>query len=192
MKTVQELPSGYSEKLVIDLQKNKKEAIVVNGLAVIVMAVMYFVRQIKEPFVDWLDRTVRDGGIVWALLIIGAGTVVYVILHEFTHGLAMKISGGMRVKYGFTGLYAYAGSEKDYFPKWRYIFIALAPVVLWGIIFAVLETAFPALGWSIYFLQMINVSGAAGDLYVTCRMLMMPGSVLVMDTGVNMTVFDKD
>ena len=102
----------------------------------------------------------------------------------------MKAAGGKQVKYGFTGMYAFAGSSKDYFPKRQYICIALAPVVLWGIILAVLQIFLHGWEWVVWFLQIMNIGGASGDIYVTARVAAMPKTILVMDTGVNMTVYD--
>ena len=52
-----------------------------------------------------------------------AGYAAYVVLHELVHGVCMKYFSGAPVRYGFTGLYAYAGSEA-YFTKKRYFIIA--------------------------------------------------------------------
>lgn len=67
------------------------------------------------------------------MLVLFALIVLYMILHKLVHGISMKLCGTRKVKYGFTGAYAFAGSE-DYYPKKEYIFIALAPVVLWGVV----------------------------------------------------------
>ena len=104
----------------------------------------------------------------------------------------MKICGTDKVKYGFTGIYAFAGSD-DYYTKKSYIFIALAPVVVWGVILAVInafvsETWF----WIVYIIQISNISGAAGDLYVTVKFLKFPDDILVHDNGVSMEVFSKE
>ena len=116
---------------------------------------------------------------------------VYLILHELVHGVAMKICGTKKVKYGFTGLYAFAGSE-DFYDKKAYIFIALAPVVFWGIVIAVINLFVPLEWfWVVYFLQIINLSGAAGDLYVTIKFFRLPSDILVKDTGIMMTVYAK-
>jgi hypothetical protein len=115
--------------------------------------------------------------------------LAYMVLHEAVHGITMKLFGCCKVKFGFTGLYAYAGTE-EYITKWPYITVALAPVVLWGVVFAVLDFVVPTSWfWWVYILQIINVSGAAGDLYVTFRLLRLPRNILVQDQGVHMTVF---
>ena len=131
------------------------------------------------------------GELATILIVFAVSFVAYIILHEFTHGATMKLFGGKEVRYGFTGLYAFAGSEKDYFPKKPYICIALAPLVLWGVVFAVLMTLFPKWIWVFWGLQMANVSGAAGDMYVSVKVSGMKEDILVMDTGVDMTVFGK-
>ena len=58
------------------------------------------------------------------------GYIAYIILHGLTHGAAMQLLGGIKVQFGFTGLYAYAGSESDYFGKIAYRIIALAPLTV--------------------------------------------------------------
>ena len=190
MNTVQVLPENYKEVCSIDLQKNKKEALIVNGIGGAVSLVMYIIMETRLPFMVWIFEKADKGQLLPALAALILGTVIYVILHEFTHGVTMKVMGGKQVKYGFTGMYAFAGSSMDYFPKRQYICIALAPVVLWGIIFAVMQLCLRGWEWAVWFLQIMNIGGAAGDIYVTARVAGMPQTILVMDTGVNMTVYD--
>ena len=96
------------------------------------------------------------------------------------------------MQFGFTGLYAFAGSREDYFDKIAYRLIALAPLIVWGIIFGVMAVLVPAdWFWVVWFLQAGNIGGAFGDMYVTGRVWKLPATILVNDTGVNMTVFDK-
>ena len=190
METVQALPENYKEVCSIDLQKNKKEALIVNVIGGAVSLVMYIIMEMRKPFMTWIFEKADKGQLLPALAALILGTVVYVVLHEFTHGITMRCLGGKQVKYGFTGMYAYAGSNEDYFPKRQYICIALAPVILWGVIFAALQILLPEWEWVIWFLQIMNIGGAAGDLYVTAKVAGMSKTILVMDTGVNMTVYD--
>lgn len=190
LNTVQVLPDHYKEICSIDLQKNKREAVIVNVIAGIITLAMYIIMELRISLFTWIDAMAEKGLLVHALAALLLVTVIYVILHEFTHGVAMKCMGGRQVKYGFTGMYAFAGSSEDYFPKQRYICIALAPVILWGLVFAVLQKQLAGWEWVVWFLQMMNVGGAAGDIYVTARVAGMSKTILVMDTGVNMTVYD--
>ncbi len=114
------------------------------------------------------------------------------VLHELTHAVVMKAVGAKKVIFGFTGMYAFAGSKEDYFDKISYRCIALAPLVTWGIIFGVLSVIVPREWfWIVWFLQAGNIGGAAGDIYVTAVLWHKSVSILVRDTGVDMTVFDK-
>ncbi len=120
-----------------------------------------------------------------------AGYAAYVVLHELVHGVCMKYFSGAPVRYGFTGLYAYAGSEA-YFTKKRYFIIALAPVAVWGVVLLALCMLVPAPWfWTVYLIQIGNIAGAAGDFYVVWRFAAMPPDILVRDAGVDMTVYSR-
>lgn len=187
---IEALPQGYKEIYTIDLQKDKKAAIFVNILAIIVMIVMVVA---ANPF-SAVFESVEDIGITADLsrmLVLVVGMIAYIILHELVHGVTMKLFGTKKVKYGFTGLYAYAGST-DYYDKFSYLTIALAPVVLWGIVLVVLNVVLDASWfWYIYIIQIINVSGAAGDAFVTVKFSRMPKDIYVQDYGVGMKVYSQ-
>ncbi len=194
MKTTQALPENYTEILTIDLQKNKKLMLFVNALALLIAAVMAIIMHLFVPFRNLFDMS--DGLGIYALRF-GAlllGIIIYTVLHEAVHGIAMRLMGGTHTRFGFTGIYAFAGSEKDYFGKWQYLFVALAPLVCFGALLGILQAVLPlspAWLWVLYFIQIMNVSGAAGDIFVSLRMLPLPASILVRDTGVSMTAYDR-
>ncbi len=186
MKNVKELPEGYSEILSVDLQKNKRLAVFVNALAIVIAVLMIV------PAVIFVYPDIGLSELFIQALVTFAGVFVYIILHELTHGVFMRLFGCRKPKFGFTGLYAYARAD-CYFAKLPYIVIALAPVVIWGLILLVLNIALP-LSWfyPVYIIQVMNISGAAGDIYVTARFIFMPNDILVFDTGAAMTVYSKE
>ena len=183
MKCLTKLPDGYQERLTVDLQKDKKMAVTVNGIALGLLAVLAFIGNLMVPI-----TTLFHG---WNIVIMVLGTVVYMVLHELVHGLCMKFFGSQTVRYGFTGLYAYAGS-KEYYGKRAYLIIALAPVVVWGIVLLVV-CAWVDIQWfwGIYYIQIANLSGAAGDLYVTYVCSRLPKDILIQDSGVAMVVYHR-
>lgn len=191
MRSFSALPGDYKEIVSIDLQKNKKLMLLVNVIAVIIAVAMVVPAAFVVPISALFDMShglgkyaIRFG----ALLVL---MVVYMVLHELVHGAAMKICGTKKIKYGFTGMYAFAGSD-EYYDKRGYIFIALAPVILWGAVLAVVNCLVPTEWfWVVYLLQVMNISGAAGDLYVTVKFLPLPKDILVKDYGVGMTVYTK-
>lgn len=192
MKTQRTLPENYIKLLDIDLQKNKKLALLVNMLGLAITVIMVAVAHQLKPFSLLFDMSDGFGGYIVRFAAIAVGSVAYIILHELVHGIFMKHFSGMKPNYGFTGLYAYAGS-KAYFNKRDYIIIALAPIVVWGAVLAVINVFVPEPWfWVIYLIQIFNVSGAAGDIYVTAKFSKLPPDILVNDTGVAMTVYTKE
>jgi hypothetical protein len=191
MKTVLTLPKGYRETLKIDLQSDRRTLLLVNGLAVVLMLAMAVPAHFFAVSVfTMLDLSSLSNYILRFGVLIG-GMVAYLFLHEWVHGIFMKKYSGVKAHYGFTGFYAYAGSSA-YFCKRHFIVIALAPVVVWGAVLAVATALVPkAWFWVAYFIQVINVSGAAGDFYVVWKLRRMPSDLLVRDTGVSLTVYDR-
>ena len=191
MKAIEILPEGYEEIYSIDLQKNKKLAILVNALSFLILLLMAIPMNYFVPFSSLFDMKNGLGQYVIRLLSLMGLMILYLVLHELVHGIAMKICGTKKVKYGYTGLYAFAGSD-DYYSKKPYIFIALAPVVFWGVILAIINFFVSyEWFWVVYFLQIINVSGASGDLFVTIKFSFLPKDILVKDYGVAMKVYSK-
>ncbi len=192
MATIHSLPENYTEIYSIDLQKNKKMSLLVNVIAVIIAVVFIVPVHFIIPITSLFDMSNGLGVYAARFMVLLIAEVVYMILHELVHGITMKIFGTKKVKYGFTGLYAYAGSD-DYYDKKSYFTIALAPIVVWGIVlsiacFFVSDEWF----WVVYFIQIMNISGAAGDLFVTIKFSKMPKDILVHDHGVGMVVYSAE
>ncbi len=189
MKAYQQLLPGYRPLFSIDLQKDKKLALLINGLALVIGLAMAVPMHFVVPIFTLFDMEQGMRAYITRFVVLIIAEVAYLVLHEAVHGVAMKLCGTKKVKYGFTGLYAYAGSE-DYYDKKSYIFIAMAPVVLWGVVIAVINLLVPpAWFWVVYWVQIGNISGAAGDIYVTVRFSRLPKEILVQDSGVGMSVY---
>ena len=189
MKTVETLPENYRKHFTLNLQKNKKDALLVNLFSLLIAAALIVPMCFFHSPLELLDLSRGFGVYFLKLGVLVVGLVAYIFLHEMVHGIAMKRLGCHKVHYGFTGLYAYAGSE-DYFGKKNYRIIALAPVVVWGVVLAVLNVLVPTEWfWVVYWIQISNLSGAAGDFYVSWKFRKLPDDILVQDTGVEMTVF---
>ncbi len=191
MRAIESLPEGYTKIYSVDLQKDKKAKVGINLFAVLLGVLLAVPAHIAVPISTLfsMEEGLSNYALRFGALIVLS--VLYIILHELIHGAAMKLCGTKRVKYGFTGLYAFAGSD-DYYGKGAYIFIAQAPVVLWGAVLAVVNFLVPlSWFWVVYIIQIMNLSGAAGDFFVTARFLKMPKDILVRDVGVGMTVYSR-
>ena len=191
MKAMHALPEGYEQIFSVDLQKNKKTALLVNLWSIAIALAMVIPMHFNLSILTLFDMSRGIGAYLLRFAIFLVFLIAYLIIHELVHGAAMKFFGTEKVKYGFTGLYAFAGSE-DYYDKKSYIIIALAPVAVLGVIIAIINILVPAAWfWVIYIIQVCNVSGAAGDLYVTLKFLDMPKDILVRDSGVSMAVYSQ-
>ena len=63
-------------------------------------------------------------------------------------------------------------------------------IVLWGTVLAAVNFFVPTEWfWIVYMIQLINISGAAGDLFAAVKFSRMPKNILIQDSGVSMRVF---
>ena len=192
MKALILLPEGYKEVLSVNLQKDKKLALIVNLIGLVVMLAMGVPMHFYIPISTLFDFSQGLGAYCARFVVMIISLVLYLVLHELVHGITMKTCGTKKVKYGFTGMYAFTGSD-DYYDKKSYIIIALAPVVVWGIVLAIINCLVPENWfWVVYLIQISNISGAAGDIYVTAKFSKLPNDILVRDSGVGMTVYSAE
>ena len=138
MKITQQLPTGYRKIYSIDLQKDWKMSLLVSFLALLITAVLAVPMHFHISVFTLFDRTAGMGAYYIRMGALLGLLALYMVLHELVHGITMKLYGTKKVKYGFTGLYAFAASD-DFYSKKPYIVIALAPVVLWGVVLAVIN-----------------------------------------------------
>ena len=188
MKSTWTLPEGYGQKYLIDLKDNKKQFWLVNGLSIAIMLALMalFFQLMWYGFLE-----LHFEGLLLQLLVLAVGMLAYIPLHELVHGICIRRFSGQKADYGFTLVYAYAGS-KCYFNKRDYLIIAAAPVVFWGLVFLLLLFLLPVgWRWVAYAWELFNLSGAAGDFYVFHRLHREPDTILCQDTGVKMAVFDR-
>ena len=83
----------------------------------------------------------------------------------------------------------FAGSDA-LFTRKQYMIISFAPVVILGILIAVLTAAFYETAfWALYIIQILNLSGAAGDFYVGYLIARSGNDVLVRDLGTDMSFY---
>lgn len=180
------LPAGYRPREVMDFVRNRRQMKIVCYGALAATVVMVALGLVFHPVApSW--QLLRERPWAWAAL---AGMLIaYIPLHELTHGLLMRLLSGVHPKYGISLCYAYAGSTV-WFDKRSHGIIALAPLVFWGAVLAILERALPeAWFWLIYLVQISNVSGSAGDVYCVVHLRKLPRDILIQDTGTRMRVY---
>lgn len=184
-----ELPQEYGYLDKIDLKNNKKQFWLVQGMGLGIIILMIVAGCfIVNPYRALTEEPTWEEFLSLAVMVVGY--LVYIVLHELTHGVFMYGFFHERLIFGASFTYAYCGS-KAYFDKKRYFVIALAPVVIWGIVLGILTVFFHngIWFWTIWMIQAGNVGGAAGDFFCTYKMCRYPKDILVQDTGTSMTVY---
>lgn len=191
------LPKGYEPVKKIDLLSNHKEMVAVNLISFALMVIMILIGGAvtgidKLRSMLLVDSTQELKHFVLKLVLTLTFCAVYIVLHELVHGVFMKLClKGCKVNFGYKVIYAYAGSNAC-FSRISYVIIAAAPLVFFGVLLSIICCVVPAEWfWPIYLVQVLNVSGAAGDIYVFFLILRMPKDILIRDTGISMTVYGK-
>lgn len=183
------LPDGWHAVRTMDLIRDKKLFVQINLLSVALAAILM---ALGIP-VGNLMRATDAPGTMTFLLACAGGCLLYVVLHEAVHGVFVRVFSGKRPQFGFEAGCAWTGRRDAYFDRRSYLIIALSPVVIWGIaLLALTILAGRGWFWLVWIVQVINVSGAAGDYAVAAALGKIPGEVLCHDTGTKMTFYQPD
>lgn len=158
-----ELPAGYGAVYGIDAT-NKKVVIIMNVTALLIAAAVMVLQLVLIGFGTLFKRsrfTVRQ-----LLLFVGV-SLVYVVLHELTHGAVYRLFTGRKLKFGFTGTVAYCGVPDIYVYRTASMLAVIAPFAVYLVVFALGTILFkdPSMKILAALLQAIHVSGCVGDLY---------------------------
>ena len=183
------LPRGYVPAGSLDFMRNRRQMKIVVVLSLALVIVPALVGLLVAPVgPGWRLLNSRW----WGFLALGAALIIYIPLHELTHGVVMFALSGVPPKYGLKLPYAYAGSTV-WFDRPSHVATALAPVVVWGVALQIAIARLPGEWfWPLWIVQISNLSGSAGDLYTAWALLRMKGDLLIQDTGVRMRVMKKN
>ena len=185
------LPEEYEQIKKISFTEDKKFSTYINLAAVAFAAFLVIIMRIFVPFDFSLNSSDEVAGVFIKSASLCVMIFAYVILHEAVHGVFIRIISGKWGKFGFCSGFAYASSEA-LFGRFEYITVALAPIVIWGVVIGIVNMLVPTgWFWVIYVIQIINLSGAVGDIYVTYMVLKLPKESLFKDDGLDITVYAK-
>jgi len=111
-------------------------------------------------------------------------------LHEGIHGLAFAFWGGKPFFGAKLPVALYCGAKNQLFRRNHYLMVGLAPLVVITLAGIVLTILVPGLAAYTLFGTIGNVSGAAGDVWGTRKILRQPKHVLVEDTETGYRVWE--
>lgn len=136
-----------------------------------------------------LDLPLASG---WATTMTVAVTlgasVLYMLLHETTHGVLLTAFSGQRSRYALRFPYLTTGNDA-FVGRSAFLAVALGPLIIWGVVLLGLFAVLPAdFHLTLYILSGLNVAGSAGDLYQAWRVAKLPATATIRDNGARTTI----
>ena len=181
---------GYKECTKIDLVKNKKEALLVNIYGIIIMVVMavFIPLLIMGGIIEFNLETTFP--LFFIVLLISL--ILYIPLHEIVHGIVLKNYTDEKLSFGWKLVYAYCGSKEAVVDRKEYYAVALAPLLVFSVVFISLMVLNPSLSLVWYVMEMMNVSGSVGDIYVSIKLRKEKSrDILITDSGTDMSFWSR-
>ena len=181
---------GYKECTKIDLVKNKKEALLVNIYGIIIMVVMavFIPLMIMGGIIEFNLETTFP--LFFIVLLISL--ILYIPLHEIVHGIVLKKYTDEKLSFGWKLVYAYCGSKEAVVNRREYYAVALAPLLGFSVVFISLMVLNPSLSLVWYVMEIMNVSGSVGDIYVSIKLRKEKSrDILITDSGTDMSFWSR-
>ena len=169
-----ELPRGYKEDFHIDARK-KKTAVVLSIGSFAITAVVFALLLIHffNSGVDLSDIDPISFFLFYIIFIINM--ILYVVLHELTHGIVYKVMTGEKLTFGITPAAAFCGVPNIYTYRRCALFALLAPLVTFTVIlvpvlvFLSYANLLYYIGFS--FIFALHLGGCIGDGYLAFLLL---------------------
>lgn len=187
------LPEGYREAQVIDAC-DKKLGSRLAAASSITITVLFTV--IAVAYVVPRYAGIAAGFSVLKCLGLIVSYVLYVIIHELTHGLVYKVLTGQKLTFGVKPPTAYCGVPDIYCYRITSLLSLAAPFTFLGILLAALFFAVtdPFVKTLVLVLLVLHISGCMGDLYGIRLFLFRyrDPATLRKDTGPKMIYYTRD
>lgn len=182
-----ELPDNYEMVYKIDANSKKMTLLFTLGSLVITAVFLAFV--IALPFIYTpASATPRLAPDIYFLMF-AVLLILYIILHELTHGAAYKILTHEKLTFGITFTCAFCGVPNIYVSRRTSIIALCTPLVVFSVIFVALSIGMYFYDYYLFYvfggLFAFHIGGCIGDIY---DLILLNGRfkddrILVKDTG---------
>ena len=178
-----EVPEGYRQVYHIDAADKKtglKLTLGAMAILIVVVAVLFVFADLKSLDFGKL--------IEYDLAFIGIA-LVYIVVHELTHGAVYNALTHQKLRFGITWSAAFCGVPDIYTYRRTALLSLVAPLTVWTIVLLPLTIWLRGVdtGWyiTIGLIFAIHISGCVGDMYVTWLFLTKykDPRTLMRDTG---------
>ena len=187
------LPEGYREAKIVDAKAKKTSILFTLFSFVLTVAVLLPI--ILNCDYDEISTSFRNKGTLVAYLVMIVGMIVYIILHELTHGIAYKALTHQKLTYGFTLTVAFCGVPDIYTSRRTALVALAAPFVTFSVILLPLVLWFHSVNMLYYLvfgvIFSMHFGGCIGDLYMMYLLLFKytDPRILMNDTGPKQTIY---
>ena len=176
MNNTNQLPKNYELKESYDLKQTKLNLIIQTTF--IIIAAIF----VSSVFIFNIEFNSEYHGLLIAGITVTL-VLIYMTLHELTHGIFISILSKTKSTYKFRFPFLTTGTHA-YFNKKSFIIICLAPSILWGIVIGVSIMFIPNnLLLSLYILLGLNFAGSAGDYLQVFLISRTSKDSLIQDDG---------
>lgn len=182
-----ELPTGYGPVFSIDAADKKiglKLNLIGGGITIVIVALAFMMIRPSE--------LLRQHSLSRSLLFLGT-MLVYIVLHELTHGAAYKLLTGEKLTFGMSATVAYCGVPHIFVYRTAAMISLLAPFCVFSLVFGVPMLLLPEATdrFLCAVLLAVHAGGCVGDLYDTGLYLFRFRSpeTLMQDTGPRQTFY---
>lgn len=177
------LPQGYDARTTVDLKTDRKVAASIQVGFVAIAAVMVGLALI-------LGFPLSSGFSPWVTVIVTiVACLFYMVVHELTHAGFLWLLSRMRPAVMLRIPYLAVGG-RGYLNTRSFLAVALAPVVIWGLVLmTLLVTLPPQFFFSVYVVTILNFAGSSGDYFQAYAIAKLPPTALIQDDGKVTTVY---
>ena len=175
------MDNGFRKIGVIDYQKSKYANLFIIGSFVLSISVGAIIIVLS----DSTSNNILKGQ--WILL----GCLCYIIIHESVHLIFMKIFSKERLCLSLKFPTISVGSNGN-FSKRQFIIIALAPVVILGVVLALLITfCSESYKFVLSILLILNFAGSGGDYLQVFEMRKYSMDTFFQDNSIETSIYKK-
>lgn len=183
------LPAGYAPVYTVDAKK-RSTVVLLNLAALALFAAVaipaYLLIRPLHFFMEY--RLTRNLALIF-------GLILYIVLHELTHGAAYKALTGEKLTFGLSLSVAYCGVPHIYVYRRAAMIALLAPFTVFTVVFLVLALLLQN-PWDRLYAWILfagHISGCVGDLYDAGLYLFRfrDPETLMQDTGPKQVFYQK-
>jgi hypothetical protein len=177
------LPAGYDARTTVDLKADVKIAAAIQVGFVVIALVL-----VGSAYI--LGFPLSSGLSTWATIVLTvAACLFYMVAHELTHAGLLWFFTRLRPAIALRFPYLIVGGQ-GYLNRRTFLIVALAPVVIWGLVLVtLLETLPQQFHLSLYIVTVLNFAGSSGDYFQAYAIAKLPPTALVQDNGRVTTVY---